>query len=254
LSQLDISKDTIKNLAAPELIKQTLSEFMEKLQKQAGENLAGVILYGGMALGRYRADRSDINIVLLLKDVSIEKLKEISEVIRWGFSEICIEPMIMTPGEVRKSADVFPIKFLHIKKHHVVLYGEDPFADLAVPRQYLRLRVEQELRNSALRTRRAFITFEKDPSKLADIAANVLPALAVDLETLLDLKGCQLPAETSFEAIAAASAKEFQLDAESLLKFASYRENKIRGKDALSAYSGFLSSIARAAEIADEME
>jgi hypothetical protein len=254
VSLTSITAELISRLEAPEPVRNLLCEFVESLKFSAGPNLAGIILYGGIVLGRYRNERSEINLVLLLYDTGTDKLQQISDILRRGTAEIRLEPIILTPDEVRKSADTFPIKFIHIKQHHLVVCGEDPFAGLEVKPQYVRLKVEQELRNAALLMRRTFVSLENEPLKLAEETARMLPGLLANLETLLHLSGSELPERSTFEGIAAAAGKAFQFDAAALITLDSYRENKVSGKEVLDVFGRVLASICRVAEIADAME
>src|SRR6516225_5632648 len=144
--------------AAPPAIATALQQLKEELTRAAGANLAGLILYGGLARGRYRAGQSDVNVVVLLHDVSAPSLAAVAPALQAARRAAAVEPMLLTPGEVLAAAVSFPTKFLDIREHHVVLAGADPFANLDVPREAVRQRVAQQLRNLALRIRRRYLT------------------------------------------------------------------------------------------------
>ncbi len=55
---------------APAAIARAIERLKDELARAAGENLAGLILYGGLARGRYRPGKSDVNVVVLLHDAS----------------------------------------------------------------------------------------------------------------------------------------------------------------------------------------
>ena len=58
---------SLEGLDAPDEIRARISELCEELAQAAGANLRGLILYGGLARGRYRPGKSDINLVVLIK-------------------------------------------------------------------------------------------------------------------------------------------------------------------------------------------
>ena len=72
--------------------------------------------------------------------------------------------MLLAPAEVPAAAAVFPTKFLDIRDQHVLLAGADPFAELQVPPEVVRLQIEQGLRNALLRLRRRFTAVAGDAS------------------------------------------------------------------------------------------
>src|SRR5882757_7857107 len=139
---------------APKAVTAALESLAEALQKETAGDFAGLVLYGGLARGRFREGRSDVNVVVLLRQAGINVLARISPALRNARRAAAIEAMLLTPAEVPAAAFEFPTKFLDIKRHHVVLAGEDPFAVLEVPRVMVQLRIAQSLRNLLLRLRR----------------------------------------------------------------------------------------------------
>src|SRR5579862_3250152 len=108
-----------------------LAEFTRRLREAAGDNLQSVVLYGSAARGDYHAQKSDLNLLCVLKSAKAAELSRIASVIRW-WSEQLHEPppRIFTREELTRSADVFAIELLDIGQHHRVLFGEDPVADI----------------------------------------------------------------------------------------------------------------------------
>src|SRR5207244_31537 len=55
-------------------------------------------------------------------------------------------PLVLTPQELKDTADVFSIEFVDMKQRHRVLYGEDVLRNLDVPVHLHRSQLEYELR------------------------------------------------------------------------------------------------------------
>src|SRR5581483_1897331 len=138
-------------LGVPAPTAAALYELRDELQRMAGRNLAGLVVYGSLARGRYHPGKSDINLVVLLRDISAGSLAEIAPPLRSAWRALRVEPLILMPAEINRVAADFPTKFLDIKAFHIVLAGEDPFVGLEVARAQLRARLEQALRNLSLR-------------------------------------------------------------------------------------------------------
>src|SRR5262245_16186267 len=117
----------------PDAVKAALDRLKNDLTRTAGSNFAGLILYGGLARGRFRPGRSDVNVVLLLQDTSPIALKDVAPALRAARRMAGVVPITLTPDETTATATSFPIKFLDIKHHHIVLAGVDPFRDLEIP-------------------------------------------------------------------------------------------------------------------------
>lgn len=246
---------TLESLGAPPEVAGAVQRLREELARLAGNNLAGLILYGGLARGRFRPGRSDVNLVILLNDASTKSLAPLASTLRTAWRTARVEPLIITPAEVKGAADAFATKFLDIQGHHVVLSGDDPFAALNIEREHLWLRVEQELRNLSLRLRRRFISIADNPDEMSAALLRIARPLAIELESLLCLKGKPAPAVDSSARVFEAAADAFQLDRDALARLAGLRHDmQLSAQDAPEIYQRVLDSVTRAAHIADQRE
>jgi hypothetical protein len=214
---------TLASLGAPPETAAALAHLQDQLGRAAGHNLAGLILYGGLARGRYHPRTSDINLVVLLRDTSGPALDQIAPALRHAWRAIGVEPLILQPNEVEHAAVDFPAKFLDIQSHHVVLTGDDPFAALEIDAGRLRAQVSQGLRNIGLRLRRQYVAMAHDPDAVALMLGKIARPLAIELSGLLRLKGKPVPAEDRTVAIFEAAAEAFNLDRATLRELAELR-------------------------------
>lgn len=245
---------SLESLGAPPAVAAAVNRLRDELQQAAGANLAGLILYGGLARGRYRPGKSDVNLVVLLREASAAALAAVAPALRRAWRAAAVEPFLLTPEEVRHCADVFAPKFLDIQDYHIVLAGENPFTGLNVSREHLRLRIEQELRNALLRLRRRFVGVAEDPAALTNALADTARPLALQLASLLRLAGKAVPAEDRSAAIFEAAAGAFDLDRAALARLATLRQEGKTIEDATNLFQGVLGSIARAADAAAQLK
>ena len=238
------------DLELPADVAATLDALGASLRDAAGANLLGLVLYGGLARGRYNPETSDINIVVLLRDASVGALARIAEPLHAAWRAHRVEPFILTPPEVARLAITFPTKMLDIQRRHISLFGDDPFAGIEVSRAHIRLRVEQELRNLALRLRRRFLAVHRDPGGLALAAEDSAAALAVNLRALLYLRGVVSDEFEPTLAIYESAADAFGLDVEALR--ATKRLHRSGPDTTLPAelFGRLLATIERAADVA----
>jgi len=248
----------LEGLGLPADVSAALGRLREDLRRAAGTNLKGLLLYGGVARGRYRPGRSDINLVVLLADMSAAALQAIAPALRAAWRAARVEPMLLKPDEVRATTAAFATKFLDIKEHHVVLAGEDPFVGLEVPRELVRLRVEQALRNMMLRLRRRYITIADDPAAQVFALVEMARPLALELEALLRLAGKDAPKEDRTAALFEAAAQAFGLDREALARLADLRAREEPEEDASAnasdTYQRVLTTLSRAANLVAQMK
>src|SRR5688572_1702723 len=80
------------------------------LRDAAGDNLLGLILYGGLARGRYHRGTSDINLVVVVRDASAQAIARIAEPLHAAWRARRVEPLIITPRELPRLAIAFPTK------------------------------------------------------------------------------------------------------------------------------------------------
>jgi len=241
---------------APPEVAAALGRFRDAIAAAAGANLAGLVLYGGLARGRYRPGQSDVNVVVLLRDASAAALGAIAPALRDAWREVRLEPMILTPADMPSAAESFPTKLLDIRRRHVVLYGEDPFAGLTVsPRDVLR-RVETEMRNLLLRLRRRYVMAHGDEWVVTRLLAEAAVTLRVSLATLLELTGRELPAEETTSAILEAGARAFDLDAATLARLNDLRRDAAGDGpvDVAATLDAAIAVAGRVAELATRLE
>jgi predicted nucleotidyltransferase len=246
---------TLDSLAAPPDVQARLRQLCEELSRAVGPKLAAVVLYGGVARGRYRPGASDINILIILNEASAETLSAIAGPLRAAWRAVRVEPMVLTQEEVDRVAAVFPTKILDIQERRIVLHGQDPLAEVVIDKQHLRLRTEQELRNLALRLRRRYLAAYDDPTDLALALRRVARGLAVQFSMLLRLAGKPIPAEDRTADIYSASATAFGLDADALARLAALRQStESDGGDVAAWYNRILATVGRAADYAGQMK
>lgn len=251
-SNLAIS--AIEKLDAPSEIRAAIKKLCEDLAREAAANLKGLTLYGGLARGRYRPGKSDINLVVLLGDTSTESLARVAPVLRAAWRAVRVEPFIIKSSEVPRLAETFPTKLIDIQDHHIVLMGEDPFAAIEVSREQVRLRIEQGLTNLALRLRRRYVSIFDDPHSIAATLAETAVSLKVELAAMLRLAGKPEPSEPTAMAVLQSAAAAFDLDADALTQAAALRRDERLPESLHSLYNRVLAAVERAAEIASRME
>lgn len=220
----------------PPEITSALQQLVQDLQVQAKANFAGLVVYGGLARGRYRPGRSDVNVIVLLHDPDGRALKEIAPALRDARRLAGINAMLLSPTEVESTARDFPSKYLDIQQHHVVLYGSDPFDAVKISLSDVQKRVAQSLRNQLIRLRNCYLVQCDEPDALRAALLAAARPLAIDLSCLLVAEGHELPNEDRTDTVYQMASGVFNLNAQTLRDLAASRNGaKLANPDDLFA-------------------
>ncbi len=171
----------------PAEVEKSLKEFTEELKARYGEKLQSVLLYGSAARGDYIAGKSNLNILVILTQIGVEELAQGSRIFQKYRKKGVVAPLFFTPEYIATSTDSFPMEFLDIKAHHLLLFGEDPFTELEIGRQNLRLQCEAEIKGKLVRVRQSFLEIGLDKRKLPGLLTGSLTSFLPAMRHLLQL-------------------------------------------------------------------
>jgi hypothetical protein len=148
------------SLDLPEDIKDILARYVEQIHQQWSADLGGLVLFGSAARGDFMTGRSNLNVLLVVRNQSVEVLQRAGQLHRqWGQQKI-IAPLVMTQEDLTRATRLFPLEFLQMAQHHVVLAGQDPFAETSIKTVHLGWQCEHELLANLFRVRQRFIEGE----------------------------------------------------------------------------------------------
>lgn len=151
---------TLQSLELPEDLRETLEQYLTQLQKDWGADLEGVLLYGSAARGDFIAGRSNINFLVLIRELSVSGLQRAGQLHRqWGKHQI-VAPLMMTQDELSRSRYLFPLEYFQMQEHHLRLTGKDPFGAGQIDGKQLGWQCEQELLANVFRVRQRFVEGE----------------------------------------------------------------------------------------------
>ena len=144
-------------LDLPEEVQDLLIRYVAQINEDWSTDFGGLLLFGSAARGDFISGRSNLNMLLLVRCLSVELLKRAGHMHQeWGKHQI-VAPLLMTEDDLSRSGRLFPLEFLQMTQHHVVLAGHDPFVAFHIDRDRLAWQCEQELMANLLRLRQRFI-------------------------------------------------------------------------------------------------
>jgi hypothetical protein len=196
--------------ALPAAARAPLSTLKDGLEKAVGANLAGLLVYGSAVRGGWVDGASDIDVIVVLEDTSLDQLKAISGPLMHARYSARVEAMILKHDNIARAADVFPLLYDDVRERHVLLSGRNPFADLAITDAHRRLRIEQELREARIRMRRAVVDAMGSEATIGGAVARKVKQMRGPLHALLRLKG--IACDDRLEPVLAAAGKAYGVE------------------------------------------
>ena len=236
----------------PELqrVKVVLDGFVERLRASLCDSLVSVILFGSVARGRFDPAVSDVNVMLVLSSVTVPMLDQVAVAADPVRREYALSLLTVTEADLGDSVELFPTKFLDIRRNHQTLWGREIAATLDVPRDRLQRQARRQLVNLHLRLRQMYLEARTRPERLDAILRRSTTTLFHHLGLLLELKLGQ-PCEGPDATLAAAARAGW--DRALLEKFIGFKH----GRSAVAAaelpgfYEVFMQQVESAIRLAD---
>jgi hypothetical protein len=169
-----------------------LLSFVEAAQAALGDHLRSVVLFGSAAEGRLRPT-SDVNLILVLRAFDVARLDTLRSPLRLAEAGIRLAPMFLLESELAAAEVAFASKFTDIGQRRRVLFGDDPFGNLAIPRSATVARLRQILLNTVVRSRERYLTQSLVEGRLALVVADLAGPLRGAAATLCALEGEPAP-------------------------------------------------------------
>jgi hypothetical protein len=172
----------------PPPIAEVLDSFLQSAKDAFGPDLLSAVLFGSAAEGKLRAT-SDINLILVLAVFDRARADRLRQPLRLAQAAIQLHPMFLLKDEIPHASRSFAPKFADIRRRRAILFGDDPFASLSIPRDAEVRQLRQQLLNLILRLRAAYVTRSLREEQLSLLIAGALGPLRAYAAVLLDLEG-----------------------------------------------------------------
>jgi hypothetical protein len=200
---------------------QGLQDLVGRLRENGGENLLSVVLYGSAVSGGFNP-YSNLNLLCVIRDASFAALEKLAPALTWWSQQKQRLPLLMTPLELQRSADVFAIELMDMKANYRMLHGEDMLRGLEIPMHLHRAQLEYELREKLILLRQHLLLASGNDAKTWDLLARALPSFATLFRHALMAAGQPAPSgkREGIEAL----AKVLQFDAAPFLQVLEARD------------------------------
>lgn len=178
--KLDNLRDDIKRIIKP---------YLQELLRIHGNNILSIVLYGSATGKLYVPRQSDINLIVILKDLRFGELRSSLKLVNRGARKKITAPLFLSLEHIETSKDVFPIEFLEIKENNVLIFGKDFFKDMQIDLKYIRLLCEREIKGKLIRLREAYLEVGLKKKGIEALLKESLNSLLPVFRSLIRLKG-----------------------------------------------------------------
>src|SRR5882762_3219597 len=150
---------------APEILA-AARQWLAPVRGALGSEFLSAYLTGSALAPGFDARHSRVNLAIIARALDVAVLDAVARALPRAGRPPHIEPLLLTRGQIEKSLDVFPIEWLEMQERHVLLEGEDVLSGIEVPRTWLRLQCEHELRGKHIQMRQAYVLLADRPAEL----------------------------------------------------------------------------------------
>ena len=180
------------------MAKMKLDDLVSQLRAAYGDALSAVVLYGSAAGGEHHEKRSDMNILVIAKTLTVSSMRAAGAVARaWGEAGHP-PPLTLTEAEWRSSVDVFAMEHADILQRHKILYSAPAFDlkyGVTVSPRDLRLQLEYEALGMLLRLRSRVLTSDHDGAQRLETLVSGTSQVLVLFRAILRLRDEVPPAD-----------------------------------------------------------
>ena len=148
-------------------LREKISPFFHEILENSAPQIHSIYLVGSVLTEDYQEKTSKIDSVIVLKKMDLAFLDVLAPLGNKYGKKGLAPPLIMDPGYIHSSVDVFPLEFLNFRLLHRALYGEDLLAGLEIDRQELRYQCERELKGKIIWLQRIYVSAMGDKKVLA---------------------------------------------------------------------------------------
>lgn len=164
------------------------------------------VLFGSAARGEYLSGWSDINVLLVVDQVTPASLRTARHALAdWRETAEAV-PLLFSAVEWHRSADAYPLEIAEMHTAYRVLRGADPLAGMTVRPVDLRAALEREFRGKLMRLRQGYAVFAPGSDDLTEFLRSSASSVLLLCRALLILQGETVP-QVAQAVIARASVR-----------------------------------------------
>ena len=145
--------------------RQTAESLGRDLDEVFGARLRALVAYGGT-----HADGS-VHSCAIVDGLGFEDLARcLPFTERWHQRRAAV-PLLLAPGELERTLDIFPLEYAAIAAEHVVVRGSNPFAGMDIPHEHLRRATEAQAKSHLIHLREGYLESRGESARIGQVVA-----------------------------------------------------------------------------------
>lgn len=231
-------------------VSKVVDPFLAETDRVLGQAYSAV-LYGSAARGDYIPGRSDINLMLVLDQLTPATLRSLSHGFTTWRKSIGEPPLILSRPEWNRANDAFPIEITDMRLSYRVLRGSDPLEGVQIDLTDLRKALEREFRGKLLRLRQGYATFAPEPAALGSLGLQSAATILVLLRGVLT--AARQPVSTTSTEVVRDTAALVGFEAEHVLHVVSHRADR-EWRCQAPDFENYMNAVEQTARYVDQLQ
>ena len=231
-------------------VSRVVDPFLTEADRVLGPGYSAM-LYGSAARTDFVPGRSDINLMLVVDELSPTVLRSLSRAFTGWRKSTREPPLILSRSEWTRATDAFPIEITDMRLSYQVLRGSDPLQGIRVDQTDLRKALEREFRGKLLRLRQGYATYAPDPGALGSLGLESAATILVLVRGMLTLIGKPVPGEPT--ELASAAAEVVGFEPEDLLHVVRHRSDR-EWRCGAPEFEKYMNAVEQAARFLDQLQ
>jgi predicted nucleotidyltransferase len=230
-------------------VSRVVDPFLTEVDRVVGAGYSAV-LYGSASRGDYIPGRSDVNLMLVLDEVTTPTLRALGRAFAIWRKSTPEPPLLISRTEWTRATDAFPIEITDMRLSYQVLRGADPLQGVQVDTGDLRKALEREFRGKLLRLRQGYATYAPEPAALGKLGLESAATILVLLRGVLAALGRPVPVDSGELGTAAAGAIGFE--PEHLLHVVRHRADR-EWRCGAPEFENYMNAVEQTARFVDQL-
>ena len=147
----------IESLKVPLELKAEVRSYCRVLERIYGDQICSIIVIGSAATPDFSAARSDINLMVVFREIEIKELSRVVMPPRKWWRRSRLSPRFISRRNIESAAKCFPIDVWLMKENHVTVYGEEILSSLAIDKSVLAWHVNHEVKGVRMRLKQQYV-------------------------------------------------------------------------------------------------
>lgn len=249
-----VKQESPAQLHMPREIAQDVHSFIEQLKREFADELLSVVAFGATVSGEYVHWKDDVDLLILLKSAQAPTLDKAARVASPWLKRFPLDPIIMTPKDLKRAREVIPAELLNMHHRHQLLFGADPMEEIEIDGNTLALELEHSFERKLARLRSHYLRVANDERGLTELITEGIDRFIDLLTCLMFLHGKTPP--TRLRELCTQIKFEFDIDGATLHTIAQVKLGKVtlRRGEAAEIFQKFLHIVEQMVEVVEQIK